>query len=90
MDPPLLKIGYLLRNTGSISKNLKFIGQNTIVLDWKSYDYEDFLKLKDRPSFDLKIVQGLGKKFNVNFNPIPPKEFPEEKNILQKTLLRQL
>ena len=81
MDPPLLKMGYLLRNTGSISKNLKFvnIGQNTIGLDWKIYDYEDFLKPKDRPSFDLKIVQGLDKKFKINFNPIPPKEFPEEK-----------
>ena len=81
MDPPLLKMGYLLRNTGSISKNLKFvnIGQNTIGLDWKIYDYEDFLKPKDRPSFDLKIVQGLDKKFKINFNPIPPREFPEEK-----------
>ena len=81
MDPPLLKMGYLLRNTGSISKNLKFvnIGQNTIGLDWKIYDYEDFLKPKDRPAFDLKIVQGLDKKYKINFNPIPPKEFPEEK-----------
>ena len=81
MDPPLLKMGYLLRNTGSISKNLKFvnIGQNTIGLDWKIYDYEDFLKPKDRPSFDLKIVQGMDKKYKINFNPIAPKEFPDEK-----------
>ena len=51
---PLLKIGYLLRNTGPISKNLKFvnIGQNTIWLDRKIYVYEDFLKPKDRPTFD--------------------------------------
>ena len=81
MDPPLLKMGYLLRNTGTISKNLKFvnIGQNTIGLDWKIYDYEDFLKPTDRPSFDLKIAQGLDKKYKINFIPIPPKEFPEEK-----------
>ena len=81
MDPPLLKMGYLLRNTGSISKNLKFvnIGQNTIGLDWKIYDYDDFLKPKDRPSFDLKISQGLDKKYKINFNPIPPKEFPDDK-----------
>ena len=81
LDPPLLKMGYLLRNTGSISKNLKFvnIGQNTIGLDWKIYDYEDFLKPKDRPSFDLKVVQGLNKKYKINFNPIAPKEFPEDK-----------
>ena len=81
LEPPLLKMGYLLRNTGSISKNLKFvnIGQNTIGLDWKIYDYEDFLKPKDRPSFDLKIVQGLDKKYKINFNPIPPKEFPKDK-----------
>jgi len=81
MDPPLLKMGYLLRNTGTITKNLKFvnIGQNTIGLDWKIYDYEDFLKPTDRPSFDLKIAQGLDKKYKINFIPIPPKEFPEEK-----------
>ena len=81
LDPPLLKMGYLLRNTGSISKNLKFvnIGQNTIGLDWKIYDYEDFIKPKDRPSFDLKIVQGSDKKYKINFNPIAPKEFPKDK-----------
>ena len=81
MDPPLLKMGYLLRNTGTISKNLKFIniGQNTIGLDWKIYDYEDFLKPTDRPSFDLKIGLGADKKYKINFNPIAPKEFPEEK-----------
>ena len=81
LDPPLLKMGYLLRNTGSISKNLRFtnIGRNTIELNWKIYDYEDFIKPQDRPSFDLKVVQGLDKKYKINFNPIPPKEFPEEK-----------
>ena len=81
LDPPLLKMGYLLRNTGSISKNLRFtnIGRNTIELNWKIYDYEDFIKPEDRPSFDLKVVQGLDKKYKINFNPIPPKEFPEEK-----------
>ena len=81
LDPPLLKMGYLLRNTGSISKNLRFtnIGRNTIELNWKIYDYEDFIQPKDRPSFDLKVVQGLDKKYKINFNPIPPKEFPEEK-----------
>ena len=81
LDPPLLKMGYLLRNTGSISKNLRFtnIGRNTIELNWKIYDYEDFIKPKDRSTFDLKVVQGLDKKYKINFNPIPPKEFPEEK-----------
>jgi len=82
-DPPLLKMGYLLRNTGKITKNLKFvnIGQNTIGLDWKIYDYEDFLKPKDRPAFELKIAkEGLDNKFKINFKPVPPKEFPEEKN----------
>ena len=81
MDPPLLKMGYLLRNTGSISKNLRFtnIGRNTIELNWKIYDYEDFIKPKDRPTFDLKVVQGLDKKYKINFNPIPPNEFPEDK-----------
>jgi len=81
LDPPLLKMGYLLRNTGSISKNLRFtnIGRNTIELNWKIYDYEDFIKPKDRPTFDLKVVQGLDKKYKINFNPIPPQEFPEEK-----------
>jgi hypothetical protein len=74
-------MGYLLRNTGSISKNLRFtnIGRNTIELNWKIYDYEDFIKPKDRSTFDLKVVQGLDKKYKINFNPIPPKEFPEEK-----------
>ena len=81
-DPPLLKMGYLLRNTGKITKNLKFvnIGQNTIGLDWKIYDYEDFLKPKDRPAFELKVGrQEIDGKFKLNFKPVAPKEFPEEK-----------
>ena len=81
MDPPLLKMGYLLRNTGTVTKNLKFIniGRNTIGLDWKIYDYEDFVKPKDRPIFDLKVTQGLDKKYKINFLPTAPKEFPENK-----------
>ena len=81
MEPPLLKMGYLLRNTGSISKNLRFIniGQNTIGLDWKIYDYKNFINTKDRSSFDLKIGMGIDKKYKINFIPIPPKEFPENK-----------
>jgi hypothetical protein len=82
MNPPLLKMGYLLRNTGKITKNLKFvnIGQNTIGLDWKIYDYEDFLKPKDRPAFELKVAKNeLENKFKINFKPLAPKEFPPEK-----------
>jgi len=81
-NPPLLKMGYLLRNTGKITKNLKFvnIGQNTIGLDWKIYDYEDFLKPKDRPIFELKIAKNeLDDDFKINFKPVAPNEFPEEK-----------
>jgi hypothetical protein len=75
-------MGYLLRNTGKITKNLKFvnIGQNTIGLDWKIYDYEDFLKPKDRPIFELKIAKNeLDDDFKINFKPVAPNEFPEEK-----------
>ncbi len=81
MDPPLLKMGYLLRNTGEITKNLKFvnIGRNTIGLDWKIYDYEDFIHPQGRPAFDLKVVPAPHKKFKLNFNPVEPKEFPPEK-----------
>ena len=82
MDPPLLKMGYLLRNTGKITKNVKFlnIGQNTIGLDWKIYDYEDFLKPKDRQAFDLKVAkEETGDRFKINFKPLAPKEFPPEK-----------
>ena len=81
-NPPLLKMGYLLRNTGKITKNLKFvnIGQNTIGLDWKIYDYEDFLNPKGRPTFDLKIAKNeVDDNFKINFKPVEPKEFPEEK-----------
>ena len=80
--PPLLKMGYLLRNTGKITKNLKFvnIGQNTIGLDWKIYDYEDFLKPQGRPAFDLKIAKNeIDDNFKINFKPVEPKEFPENK-----------
>ena len=45
----------------------------------KIYDYEDFLKPKERPSFDLKIAYEMDKKYRINFNQIPPKEFPEDK-----------
>ena len=82
MDPPLLKMGYLLRNTGKITKNLKFvnIGQNTIGLDWKIYDYDDFLYPKDRPVFELKVAkEESGDNFKINFKPLQPKEFPPEK-----------
>ena len=81
-DPPLLKMGYLLRNTGKITKNLKFvnIGQNTIGLDWKIYDYADFMKPKDRPAFELKIgKEQLDDKYKIEFKPVAPKEFPEDK-----------
>ena len=81
-NPPLLKMGYLLRNTGKITKNLKFvnIGQNTIGLDWKIYDYEDFLRPKDRPAFELKIAkEETYDNFKINFKPMAPKEFPEDK-----------
>ena len=81
-DPPLLKMGYLLRNTGKITKNLKFvnIGQNTIGLDWKIYDYADFMKPKDRPAFELKIAkEQLDDKYKIEFKPVAPKEFPEDK-----------
>ena len=81
-DPPLLKMGYLLRNTGKITKNLKFvnIGQNTIGLDWKIYDYADFMKPKDRPAFELKIgKEQSDDKYMIDFRPVPPKEFPEDK-----------
>ena len=69
-DPPLLKMGYLLRNTGKITKNLKFvnIGQNTIGLDWKIYDYADFMKPKDRPAFELKIgKEQLDDKYKIEW-----------------------
>ena len=75
-------MGYLLRNTGKITKNLKFvnIGQNTIGLDWKIYDYEDFLKPQGRPAFDLKIAKNeIDDNFKINFKPVEPKEFPENK-----------
>jgi len=81
-NPPLLKMGYLLRNTGKITKNLKFIniGQNTIGLDWKIYDYEDFVHPKDRPAFELKIAKNeLDDDFKINFKPVEPKEFTEDK-----------
>ena len=90
-NPPLLKMGYLLRNTGKITKNLKFvnIGQNTIGLDWKIYDYEDFLNPKGRPTFDLKIAKNeVDDNFKINFKPVEPKEFPEEKQYFSiETLL---
>ena len=81
-NPPLLKMGYLLRNTGKITKNLKFvnIGQNTIGLDWKIYDYEDFLRPKDRPAFELKVAkEETFDNFKINFKPVAPREFPEDK-----------
>ena len=81
LDPPLLKMGYLLRNVGQIIKNVRFIniGTNTINLDWKIYDYESFLKPKNRDIVDLKISENSPGKFSLDFNPIPPDEFPPEK-----------
>ena len=81
LDPPLLKMGYLLRNVGEIVKNVRFIniGTNTINLDWKIYDYESFLKPQNRDIVNLKISEPTQGKFTLNFNPIPPNEFPPEK-----------
>ena len=82
LDPPLLKMGYLLRNVGEIQKNVRFenTGTNTIALDWKIYDYEDFLKPNNRNIVNIKIKEDkLNNKFLLNFNSQEPNEFPPEK-----------
>lgn len=81
LDPPLMKVGNILRNVGVITKNVKLvnIGTNTIALDWKIYDMEDFLKPKDRNIFNIKITERRKGRFKLDFIAEPPREFPEDK-----------
>ena len=81
LDPPLMKMGNILRNVGMLTKHVKLlnIGTNTIALDWKIYDYEDYLKPKNRNIFDIKIQEKTKGKFSLKFNATAPSEFPPEK-----------
>ena len=81
LDPPFMKMGNILRNTGMITKHVKLvnIGTNTIALDWKIYDYEDYLKPKQRNIFNIKINEKTRGKFSLNFQAASPNEFPPDK-----------
>ena len=58
LDPPIIKVGYVLKNVNESNKRFKLIntGNNRILIKWKIYDYDDIIK-PNRNIVDLKIIE---------------------------------
>jgi hypothetical protein len=79
INPPTMKMGYVLTKVNTIEKKLKLVntGSNPLSIDWKVFDYDDVLNPK-RDIYKIRITDQNSStskyKYSLLYNPLPPIE----------------